>query len=72
MGTTQYQTAWVLTSYMVAAAIFMPLTGFLAARLGRKRLFMWAVVGFTVASMLSGSAQSLNQLNHYKRQLANR
>jgi DHA2 family multidrug resistance protein len=62
MGTTQYQTAWVLTSYMVAAAIFMPLTGFLAARLGRKRLFMWAVVGFTVASMLSGSAQSLTQL----------
>jgi len=62
MGTTQYQTAWVLTSYMVAAAIFMPLTGFLAARLGRKRLFMWAVVGFTVASMLSGSAQNLTQL----------
>ena len=52
----------VLTSYIVAAAIFMLLTGFLSARLGRKRLFMWSVVGFTVASMLCGAAQSLTQL----------
>ncbi|MDP1692716.1 MAG: DHA2 family efflux MFS transporter permease subunit [Burkholderiaceae bacterium] len=62
MGATQNQIAWVLTSSIVAAAIFMPLTGFLAARLGRRRVFMWAVVGFTLASMLSGAAQSLSQL----------
>ncbi|MBI5920976.1 MAG: DHA2 family efflux MFS transporter permease subunit [Betaproteobacteria bacterium] len=62
MGATQDQISWVLTSYIVAAAIFMPLTGFLTARWGRKRIFMWAVVGFTMASMLCGAAQSLNQI----------
>lgn len=62
MGATQDQVAWVLTSYIVAAAICMPLTGFLAARIGRKRLFMWSVVGFTLASALCGAAQSLEQL----------
>src|SRR3954467_5329621 len=61
MGATQDQISWVLTSYIVAAVIFMPLTGFLTARFGRKRMFMWAVVGFTVASMLCGAAQSLTQ-----------
>lgn len=56
------QIAWVLTSYIVAAAICMPLTGFLAARLGRKRLFTTAIVGFTVASILCGAAQSLPEI----------
>jgi len=58
MGATQDQISWVLTSYIVAAAIFMPLTGFLTARLGRKRIFMRAVVGFTIASMLCGPCVS--------------
>ncbi|ABK48453.1 drug resistance transporter, EmrB/QacA subfamily [Shewanella sp. ANA-3] len=62
MGATQDQISWVLTSYIVAAAIFMPLTGFLTARIGRKRVFMWAVVGFTIASMLCGAAQNLEQI----------
>ncbi|MFG0763100.1 DHA2 family efflux MFS transporter permease subunit [Aeromonas media] len=62
MGATQDQISWVLTSYIVAAAIFMPLTGFISARIGRKRLFMWSVAGFTVASMLCGAAQSLDQI----------
>lgn len=62
MGTTQDQISWVLTSYIVAAAICMPLTGFLAARVGRKRLFMWSVIGFTVSSILCGAAQSLDQI----------
>jgi DHA2 family multidrug resistance protein len=62
MSATQDQIAWVLTSYIVAAAIFMPLTGFLSARLGRKRVFMWSVAGFTAASMLCGAAQSLPEL----------
>ncbi len=39
MGATQDQISWVLTSYIVAAAICMPLTGFLAARWGRKKLY---------------------------------
>src|SRR5258705_13373471 len=62
MGATQDQISWVLTSYIVAAAIFMPLTGFLTARLGRKRVFIASVVGFTAASMLCGAAQSLSQI----------
>jgi DHA2 family multidrug resistance protein len=59
---SQDQIAWVLTSYIVAAAIMTPPTGVLAARLGRKRLFLWAVGGFTVSSMLCGAATSLNEL----------
>lgn len=62
MGATQDQISWVLTSYIVAAAIFMPLTGLLSARFGRRRVFIWSVVGFTLTSMLCGAAQSLNQI----------
>ncbi|HRO61546.1 MAG TPA: DHA2 family efflux MFS transporter permease subunit [Burkholderiaceae bacterium] len=62
MGASYEQISWVLTSYIVAAAICMPLTGFLAARIGRKRLFLWSVVGFTIASMACGAAQNLDQI----------
>lgn len=62
MGATQDQMSWVLTSYIVASAIFIPLTGFLTAKLGRKRVFIVAVVGFTLASMLCGAAQNLPQI----------
>ncbi len=62
LSATQDQISWVLTSYIVAAAIFMPLTGFITARFGRKRIFMIGVIGFTVASMLCGAAQSLDQI----------
>jgi DHA2 family multidrug resistance protein len=56
------QINWVLTSYIVAAAIMMPLTGWLAARFGRKRLFLVTVAGFTFASVLCGLAASLEQM----------
>jgi len=62
MSATQDQISWVLTSYIVAAAIMTPPTGVLAARLGRKRVFVGAVVGFTVTSMLCGAATSLEQM----------
>ena len=62
MSATQDQISWVLTSYIVAAAIFMPLTGFMTARFGRKRIFIWSVIGFTIASMLCGAAQDLSQI----------
>ena len=62
VAASQDQIAWVLTSYIVAAAIMTPPTGFLAGRFGLKRLFLVAITGFTVASMLCGMAQSLNQL----------
>ena len=62
VSASQDQIDWVLTSYIVAAAIMTPPTGFLAGRFGRKRLFLVAVAGFTVASMLCGMAQSLSQI----------
>lgn len=62
MGATQDQISWVLTSYIVASAIVMPLTGFVAAKIGRKQLFIYSVIGFTIASALCGAAQSLDQI----------
>jgi len=56
------QINWVLTSYIVAAAIMTPPSGFLAARFGRKRVLLVAIAGFVVASMLCGAAQSLPQI----------
>ncbi len=53
---------WVLTSYIVAAAIFTPLTGWLAGRFGRKRLMRWSIVGFTIASGLCGVANNLDEI----------
>ena len=62
LSTTQDQIAWVLTSYIIAAAIMTPMTGWLAGRFGRKRLFLLSVVGFTVTSLLCGAAQTLPQI----------
>ncbi len=62
VSASQDQIDWVLTSYIVAAAIMTPPTGFLAGRFGIKRLFLVSVAGFTFASMLCGIAQSLVQI----------
>src|SRR3954451_3795628 len=62
LSATLDQANWVLTSYIVAAAIMTPPTGWLAGRFGRKRLFIVQVVGFTVASVLCGIAQTLNEM----------
>lgn len=56
------QINWVLTSYIVAAAIMTPPSGFLAARFGRKRVLSVAIAGFVVASILCGAAQTLTQI----------
>ena len=56
------QITWVLTSYIVAAAIMTPVTGWITGRLGLKRVFLVSVSGFTVASMLCGGASSLGQM----------
>jgi DHA2 family multidrug resistance protein len=66
LSATQEQAAWVLTSYIVAAAIMTPPTGWLAARYGRKRVFAGAVAGFTLASVLCGAAQNLEQLVFFR------
>jgi len=62
LSATQDQMAWVLTSYIIATAIMTPLSGWLAGRFGRKRVFLFSVVGFTVASALCGLAQSLPEI----------
>src|SRR5271154_3810818 len=62
LSAAQDQIAWVLTSYIVSAAIMMPLTGWLATRFGVKYVFLISVVGFTLASALCGAATSLAQL----------
>ena len=62
MSATQEQISWVLTSYIVAAAIMTPVTGVFATRFGRKRLFIISVIGFTCASVLCGSALSLTEI----------
>src|SRR6185437_687634 len=53
---------WVLTTYITAAAIMTAPVGWLAARFGRKRLFVVCIIGFTITSMLCGAAQSLQQI----------
>ncbi len=53
------EATWTLTSYLVANAIVLPMTGWLAGRFGRKRLLMLSVTGFTVASFLCGLAPTL-------------
>jgi len=62
LAATSDQITWVLTSYIVAAAIMTAPVGWLAARFGRKNLFIVCLVGFTVASMLCGIAQSLTEM----------
>ena len=66
LSASQDQIAWVVTSYIVAAAIMTPLTGWLAGRFGIKYVFLISVIGFTVASALCGAATSLTQLVIYR------
>ena len=62
LSAAQDQITWILTSYIVAAAIMTPLTGWLAGAFGIKRVFLISVAGFTAASVLCGLADSLAQM----------
>lgn len=62
LGATQESINWVLTSYIVASAIALPMSGWLADRVGRKRLLVISVVGFTTASVLCAMATSLVEM----------
>ncbi len=62
VSAAQDQITWVLTSYIVAAAIMTPLTGWLAGRVGRKLVFLVSIGGFVAASMLCGIANSLTEI----------
>jgi DHA2 family multidrug resistance protein len=62
MSASQDQIAWVLTAYIVAAAIATPLTGWLVDRFGQKSVFLASVAGFTLASALCGLSNSLAEI----------
>src|SRR4051795_6871997 len=56
------EATWALTSYLVANAIILPMTGWRASRFGRKRLLMLSLSGFTISSFLCGLAPNLGML----------
>ena len=62
LGATQDTINWVLTSYIVASAIALPISGWLADRIGRKRLMLISIVGFTTASVLCAVSTSLTEM----------
>lgn len=62
LGATVDTITWVLTSYIIASAVALPLTGWLADRIGARLLFIGSVAGFITASMLCGIAQNLEEM----------
>ncbi len=62
MSASQDKISWVLTSYIMATAIAMPLTGWVAGRIGRKRLLVISVSGFTLTSMACGASFTLQEM----------
>src|SRR4029453_8506388 len=62
LGATVDEISWVVTSYIVANVIVIPMTSFLAGRFGRRRYFVGSIVLFTVAAFLCGAARTLPEL----------
>src|ERR1700682_3453000 len=66
LGASNDQSTWVLTSYLVANAIVLPLSGWLVTIFGRKRFFMTCLAIFTASSLLCGIAPSLGLLLFFR------
>jgi MFS transporter, DHA2 family, multidrug resistance protein len=62
LGASMESISWVLTSFIIAGVLVLPLTGWLSDRLGSRNLFLWASTAFVLASMLCGAATSLEQM----------
>src|SRR5260370_7992405 len=62
LGASVDNASWVLTSYLVANAVVLPISGWLSIRFGRKRYYMASVVVFTISSFLCGISPSLGML----------
>ena len=62
LGASSETITWVLTSYIIATAVSMPITGWLSNKVGARLLFLCSVAGFIIASMLFGIAQSLAEM----------
>jgi DHA2 family multidrug resistance protein len=59
LGASQDESTWVLTTYLVANAVVLPITGWLSSVVGRKRFFMICIALFTLASLFCGAAPTL-------------
>jgi len=66
LSAAQDQIAWVLTSYLIAVAVATPLWGALTEHFSRKRLFIFGLLGFTLISVLCGSADTLTEILVYR------
>jgi DHA2 family multidrug resistance protein len=66
VSAAQDEITWVLTSYIVATAIMTPLSGWLSQKIGRKKMFLFSIAGFTLASVLCGIATSLPEIVAYR------
>ncbi len=62
LSATPDEVTWILTSYLVSSAIFMPLTGYFTDRLGRKKYLLLSIAGFVIASVLCGAATSMLEI----------
>lgn len=62
LGATSEQITWVLTSYIVAEAVMIPLSGYLANRFGRRNVILFSIIGFVISSGLCGQADTLSQM----------
>src|SRR5262249_3215422 len=66
VGATYDESTWILTSYLVANAVVLPISGWLATAIGRKRFYMLCVALFTASSLLCGMAWSLPSLIFFR------
>src|SRR5256885_5994729 len=62
LSATQDEIAWLMTFNILATAVVTPMTGWLVSRFGTKRVVIWSIACFTVATLLCGMAQSLEML----------
>jgi MFS transporter, DHA2 family, multidrug resistance protein len=66
LSASQDEITWVLTFYILSTAVMTPLAGWLAQKIGRKRMLTYSIIGFTVASMLCGVAQNVPQMVFFR------
>lgn len=66
LGASSDEITWTLTSYLVASAIFMPLTGYFTDLFGRKRYLIISIAGFTIVSALCGASVSLTEIVFFR------
>ena len=66
LGATLDTVTWVLTSYILATAVAIPITGWIADRIGSRNLFLFSIIGFTLSSLLCATATTIEQLVFYR------